>query len=208
MTHRCPESERIEPWLDGELPSMSARAFEAHLDGCRRCQAEVRALESLYASLRAIQVRDPGPALTERILDRVLPSRVWRHHVMVLGWCYTAISAVTTFAFISWAVRPSTHVWLGRLLSAAYGRLIDTGLFALDAVMAIARQIQHGWGLVEVMGGWVVPALRALTAVASDPWIVAALWGAAACSAALLWWIRPRPVRLMRRNRHVGILAL
>ena len=208
MKNRCPESELIEPWLDGELLSASARAFEAHLDGCARCEAEVRALKSLDLSLRALPVWDPGPRLTERILDRVLPSRVRRHQVMVLGWCYTAVSAVTTFGFISWVVRPETHVWLGRLVTTAYGRLIDTGLFALDAIMVAALQIRQGWGLVEVMGGWVLPVVRALAAVASDPWIAAALWGAVACSAALLWWIRPRPIRIMRGNRHVGILAL
>ena len=208
MKKRCPESERIEPWLDGELPSASARAFEAHLDGCDRCAAELRALESLFASVRAIPIRDPGPALTERILDRVLPSRVRRHQVMILGWCYTAVSAVTTFGFISWVVRPETHLWLGRLVAAGYGRLIDTGLFALDAIMAVALRMQKGWGLVEVMGGWVLPVFRALAALASDPWIASALWGAVACSAALLWWIRPRPIRIVRGNRHVGILAL
>lgn len=208
MKQRCPESERIEPWLDGELPSASARAFEAHLDGCGHCATEVRAHQALYASLRAIRVRDPGPALTERILDRVAPSRVRRHRVLILGWGYTAVSAVTTFALISWVVRPETHLWLGRLVSAAYGRLIGTGLFALDAITAIALQVQQGWGLVEVMGGWVVPVLRALAIAASDPWVAGALWGAVACSAALLWWIRPRTVRIGRGNRNVGILAL
>jgi anti-sigma factor RsiW len=208
MKNRCPESERIEPWLDGDLPSASARAFEAHLDGCARCEAEVLALRSLDASLRALPVWNPGPRLTERILDRVLPSRVRRHQVMILGWCYTAVSAVTTFAFISWAVRSETRVWLGRLVTAAYGRVIDTGLFALDAIMVAALQIRQSWSLVEVMGGWVLPVLRALAAVAADPWIAGAVWGAVACSAAVLWWIRPRPIRIMRGNRHVGILAL
>ena len=208
MKNHCPESERIEAWRDGLLPSASARALEAHLDTCRRCQAELHALESVFESLRAVPAWDPGPELTERILDRVLPSRVRRHQVMILGWCYMAVSAVTTFAFIAWAVRPETHVWLGRLVSVAYGRLIDTGLFALDALLAAALQIQRGWGLVGVLGGWVLPVLRTLGSVATDPWVMAALWGAVASSLALLWWIQPRPVRLMRGNRHVGILAL
>lgn len=206
--NRCPESERIEPWLDGELPSASARAFERHLDGCARCEAELRSVRALYATLRGVTIWDPGPALTERVLDRVLPSRVFRHHVTVLGWCYTAISAVTTFAFISWAVRPDTHVWLGRLLTAAYARVIDTGLLALDTLVAVALQLQRGWGLLGVVGGWVLPVLRALGAVAADPRIAGALWAAALCSAVLLWWIRPRPIRILRGNRHVGILAL
>jgi len=164
--NRCPESERIQPWLDGELPSASARALERHLDGCRRCEAEARALRTLYASLEALPVWDPGPALTERVLDRVAPSRVRRHLVTAIGWCYTAVSAVTTFAFISWIVRPETHVWLGRLVTAVSTRLIDTGLFTLDAFMNMALHFQRGWGLMEVLGGWVVPVARALAAAA------------------------------------------
>jgi anti-sigma factor RsiW len=206
--NRCSESERIQEWLDGELPSASARAFERHLDGCRRCEAEVRALRALYASLDRLPVWNPGPRLTERILDRTVPSRVRRHVVTAVGWCYTAISAVTTFAFISWIVRPTTHVLLGHLLTTVSTRLIDTGLFTLDAIMALALHLERGWGLVEVLGGWVLPVARALAAVVSDPWIASALWAAVLCSAALLWWIRPRPVRIVKGNRHVGILAL
>jgi anti-sigma factor RsiW len=206
--NRCHESERIQSWLDGELPSASARAFEQHLDGCRRCEAEARALRSLYASLDALPVWNPGPALTERILDRVVPSRVRRHVVTAIGWCYTAVSAVTTFAFISWIVRPETHVWLGRVLTTASSRLITTGLFTLDALMSMVLHLQRGWGLVEVLGGWVVPVVRALAAVASDPWIAVALCAATLSSAAMLWWIRPRPIRIVKGNRHVGILAL
>ena len=207
--NRCPESERIEAWLDRELPAAAAGAFERHLVGCDRCAAEARSLEALYASLRAVPAWDPGPSLTERILDRAVPSRVRRHLVTLLGWCYTAVSAVTTFAFISWVVRPDSHVWLGRLLTAAYGRLIDTGLFALDTLMAVALRVQRGWGLLEVMGGWVMPVVRALGALAADPMVAIALWGSVACCSALLWWMRPRPVRIVRGgNRHVGILAL
>jgi len=93
-------------------------------------------------------------------------------------------------------------------VTAVSTRLIDTGLFTLDAFMNMALHFQRGWGLMEVLGGWVVPVARALAVVVSDPWIAGALWAAALCSVALLWWIRPRPVRIVKGNRHVGILAL
>ena len=206
--NRCPESEWIEPWMDRELTAEAAHAFKRHLAGCERCAAETRAFASLFAALRVAPARLPGPALTERILDRVVPSRVRRHQITLLGWCYTAVSAVTTFALISWIVRPETHVWLGRLVSAAYGRLIDTGLFALEAIMEVALRLERGSRLLEVLGGWVVPVGRALGALASDPLVAAAVWGAVASCAALLWWMRPRPIRIVRGNRHVGMLAL
>ena len=205
--NRCPESERIEPWLDGELGLEAGRDLERHLAGCARCAAERASLESLYASLRGVRLYDPGPRLTERILDRVVPSRIRRRYVTVLGWCYTGVSAVTTFAFISWIARPATQLWLGRLVSAAYGRLIDTGLFALDALTATALRVQHGLGLLEVLGGWLVPVARAVGLLATDPRVAASLWAAVAACVLLLWWMRPRQIRVAGRNRHVGILA-
>jgi len=203
----CPETERIEPWLDGELSEAAARALAEHVAGCRHCAAERASLESLFVSLRQAPVRDPGPRLTERILDRVVPSRVWRRQMTVVGWCYTAVSAVTTFAFMSWIVRPETHVWLGHLVTAAYARLIDTGLFALDAITVAVLRVQHGLNLLEVLGGWLVPVARAFALLATDPRVAASLWAAVATCALLLWWMRPRSVRIAGGRRHVGILA-
>jgi anti-sigma factor RsiW len=205
--NRCPESERIEPWLDGELSREAARAVAEHVAGCARCAAERASIESLFASLKHARVKDPGPALTERILDRVLPSRVFRRQVTVLGWCYTAATAVTTFAFISWIVRPETHRWLGHLVTAAYGRLIDTGLFALDAITTTLLRVQRGLGVLEVVGGWLVPVVRAFGLVATDPRVAASLWAAVGACVLLLWWMRPRPAGIVRGGRHVGLLA-
>lgn len=205
--NRCPESERIEALLDGELGAESARALAEHMTGCSRCAAERAGFESLFGSLRMARLADPGPRLTERILDRVVPSRIRRRQVTVLGWCYTGATAVTTFAFISWIVQPSTHLWLGRLASAAYGRLIDTALFALDAVTTTVLRVQHGLGLLELLGGWLVPVARAFGLVATDPRVATSLWAAIAAAALLLWWMRPRPAGVIRGGRHVGMLA-
>jgi anti-sigma factor RsiW len=207
MNH-CPQSERIELWLDGDLGAEAARSLEGHMAGCPHCATERASLESLYLRLRRVRVADPGPALTERILDRVVPSRVFRRQVTVLGWCYSAVSAVTTFAFISWIVRPETHLWLGRLVSAAYARLVDTGLFALHALTVTALRVQEGLGLLEVLSGWLGPVARAVALVATDPRVVASLWAAGAACALLLWWMWPRHVHLAGRRGHVQILAL
>ena len=125
----------------------------------------------------------------------------------LVGWCYTAVSAVTTFAFISWVARPETPIWLGRLVTAAYGRLVDTALFGVSALTATAVRVQQGLGLLEVLGEWLLPVSRALRLLASDPMVAAPLWGAIATCAVLLLWMRPRPLSIVRGNRHVGILA-
>jgi predicted anti-sigma-YlaC factor YlaD len=205
--NRCPETERIESWLDGELPHTAALAIEAHLGTCRDCAREAASLRRLFAHLKASTVRDPGPALTERILDRVAPSRVRRRQLTIVGWCYTAVSAVTTFAFISWIVRPETHVWLGSLTGDAYRQLLRTGLFSLQALTEVALRLHHGLGLLGTIAGWIIPAARALASLGGDPWFAATLWASVATCATLLWWMRPRPVRIVRRDRHVGILG-
>lgn len=207
MNH-CPETDRIEAWLDGELKPEAALGLERHVAGCPACAAERATLVRLFTSLRQVRLRHPGPALTERILDRVVPSRVRQRLVTALGWSYTAVSAVTTFAFISWIVRPGTHVWLGRLLSAAYGSLVDAGLFGLGATAAVAHRVGQGLGFLEVLSGWLVPVARALGLLATDPLVASALWAAVGASALTLWWMRPRPEEISRGNRHVGILAL
>jgi anti-sigma factor RsiW len=205
--NRCPESEHLEPWLDGELDADAARAFERHLAGCATCAAERAAFASLFATLRHARVADPGPSLTERILDRVVPSRVRRRQVTVVGWCYTALSAVTTFALISWVARPETPIWFGRLLTTAYGRLVDTTLFTISALTATILRVQQGLGLLEVLSGWLLPVSRALGLLVGDPMVAAPLWGAIATCGLLFLWMRPRPVHVVRGNRHVGILA-
>jgi predicted anti-sigma-YlaC factor YlaD len=204
---RCPESEHIEPWLDGELGLEPARAFERHLAGCPACAAEHAAFASLFVTLRHARVADPGPRLTERILDRVVPSRVRRRQVTMVGWCYTALSAATTFAFISWVVRPETPIWLGRLLTTAYGRVMDTALFAIGALTATILRVQQGLGLLEALSGWLVPVSRALRLLVGDPMIAAPLWAAIATCGLLFLWMRPRPLHIVRGRRHVGILA-
>ena len=80
--NRCREARHIQDYLEGELALERSRGFEAHLEGCVECRAEVASYRTLFASLDGsldrVTVEDPGPALTERILDRVLPSRLRR----------------------------------------------------------------------------------------------------------------------------------
>jgi anti-sigma factor RsiW len=206
--NRCPETERIEAWLDGELPAGAAQAFESHLAGCRDCAREAAALRRLYAHLRALPLMDPGPGLTERILDRAAPSRVRRRQLAVVGWVYTAVSAVSTFAFISWIVRPETHAWLGTMIGAAWTQVIRAGLMALGALTEGLLRLQHGTGLFDALGGSLVFVVaRALAALGADPWFAASLWAGLILCATLIWWMRPRPLRIVGRDRHVGILG-
>ncbi len=77
----------------------------------------------------------------------------------------------------------------------------------VDAITATALRVQHGLSLLEVLGGWLVPVARAVGLLATDPRVAASLWAAIAACALLMWWMRPRQVRITGGSRHVGILA-
>ena len=62
------EHDAIGPYFDRELDDAAARAFEEHLVGCARCQAELDDLMGLAAAMR-----EGGPAKRERPVSEMTP---------------------------------------------------------------------------------------------------------------------------------------
>ena len=58
---RDPWSERLSPWLEGELAETEARALEAHVAGCAACARELEELQRIVAAARALGARAGGP---------------------------------------------------------------------------------------------------------------------------------------------------
>src|SRR5258708_21047258 len=103
----CPESPHIQDYLDRTLDPGAARTFRAHLVTCASCAAELALYRRVFDALAATPTWDPGPALTERVLTAVLPSRVRRHRRLVaLGWGYAGALAATLTAVAGWGSRP------------------------------------------------------------------------------------------------------
>ncbi|MEW6752580.1 MAG: zf-HC2 domain-containing protein [Candidatus Latescibacterota bacterium] len=48
--------ERLEPYLDGELPAAEASALQTHLHSCSACATELQRAERVLAGLRALPV--------------------------------------------------------------------------------------------------------------------------------------------------------
>jgi hypothetical protein len=46
--------QQIWAYLEGQLPSAQAQAFEAHLQACPRCQRQIAAAHATYRALRAL----------------------------------------------------------------------------------------------------------------------------------------------------------
>lgn len=191
--NRCRESRRVQSWLEGDLAPGTAEAFTAHLAGCARCEAEVRAYRRLFAALaeERLLVRDPGPALTERILDRVVPSRLRRRWVTALGWTYGTASAVSTFAFLSWIVQPSTHVWLIQSYAGASLRVSQVVLFAYQTLTRSLLDLINGWAILSTFGSMLGPLGRALARPLFDPIVASILIAAMLACIAVLRWMRP-----------------
>lgn len=192
--NRCRESRHVQSWLDGELPAGQASAFAAHLAQCPTCTAEVRAYRSLFASLgEDLRAPDPGPALTERILDRVVPSRLRRRWVTAIGWTYTTASAVSTFAFASWIAQPSTHVWLLQVFAGSSLKISQVLLFSFQTLNRVLLESLNGWAILTTASSMLLPLGRALARPLLDPTIASILLAAMlACVAMLRWMIHGR----------------
>ena len=206
MDH-CRYDKEIQWYLDDELDAPARAAFEAHLDDCETCPAELERLALAFALVERIPVTDPGPSLTERILDRVLPSRLRRRWVTAIGWSYTAVSAVCTFALVSWIARPTTPAWVADRVADSYIRLLQTGLFALGALNATWVRLAEGAGLMSMLVEAFAPVLRALSLPFMQPAIGVTIWAAAMVTAVAIWWMRPRARTAMEDIRHVDLLG-
>ena len=189
MTH-CPHHRQLHEWLDGALEGTEAERFAGHLEGCGSCAAEIAVYTRVEAMLAGARVFDPGPALTERILDHVVPSRMRRRFVTVVGWSYTLATAASTFAFFSWVTRPSTPAWLADQVGQLYLAMIQAGLLTLNTLVTATLRFGDGWGLLDTFAGRMAPLGHAGASTGRGP--VSTVLAAVASTVALRRWMRPR----------------
>ncbi len=204
MTH-CEQRERVQVFLDGDLSPTETVAFRAHLATCPACAAEVEAFERLIATLEWAPLDEPRPELTERILGQVLPSRVRRRRLAVLGLGYAAGLAVTGAGAVLWMLGFGGRDVLDGLPAWLWRHLLRGGLAALDALGASAVRLATGWGWLQAAGDRLAPLSRAFRVVMTDPLVAPAVWAAVSVCALLLWWMRPRSTPAVREVRHGGL---
>jgi anti-sigma factor RsiW len=204
---RCKQGIRVQGFLDGELAPGEVAEFRAHLAGCPECAAELAAYRQVIAALEQVPLLVPPPALTGRILERVLPSRARRRRLAVLGWVYAAASAACVGMIALWLLQPGRDAMLEALSGQVSHRLLGAGLFVLNTLGASAVRLADVWGLVHAAGERLAPLTRALGAVLAVPGVAIPVWAAAAVCAALLWWMRPRTGSAAREVRHVSVLG-
>jgi anti-sigma factor RsiW len=211
MNH-CPHTRRVQDYLDDALTPAETAVFQAHLDACDRCAAELVGFQRLSDVLGRAPQWDPGVAFTERVLDRVVPSRVRRRLVTAVGWAYAAVAAVSTFSLASWLSRPDTPGWIAGRASELYLHAIQGVLLALHTVLEGWVRFGNGWQLVTGLGERLAPLARALTFTLSQPLVSLSVAAALAVSVLMLWWMRPRAGQVARDARgkeitHVDLLG-
>ena len=203
----CHQTRRVQDHLDGALSPSEAAAFRTHLAGCPDCAAELARYRRVFAALAALPQWNPSPALTERVLVAVLPSRVRARRLRALGWGYAGTLAVMLGGVAAWSTHPAAGHALELLSGEASRRLIQTGLFVLNSLTHASLRIAEGWGLLAAAGQRFSPVQRAFEAVLSEPAVALTLWASATVCIAVLWWMRPRPRSVAREVRHVGVLG-
>ena len=71
----CAETEiLLHALLDGELDAGHARDVEAHLEGCPRCGAQLRAYRGMQQAMSAAQLRYTAPMSLRQRIEMTLPS--------------------------------------------------------------------------------------------------------------------------------------
>ncbi len=202
MNH-CPETLKIQDWLDGELAPEAAARFEAHMVGCRECEAEATAYRVVFSELRAIPLLDPRPELFERIMEQVLPHRMPRW-VKLLGWAYGGAFAASLAAIGAAFVLPAPSAWLHGVIAAGMRSLTGTGTFVLRTLGESAAHL----GEAFAGGGSTARMFKVLWAALAQPAVFLTVVAALAVCAGVLWWMRPRERSATGEIPHVGMLGI
>lgn len=204
----CSQLETIQAYLDGELDPVAARRYGEHLAGCAECAAEMALYARVFTALDTAPTWDPGEALTERVMDRVLPSRQRRRRwVQAAGWAYGTLVGASLAAFAIWLFRPGTIGQIGALSAAASHSLVRLTVFTLNAAAFAVLNVVNGWSALNAAGAHFAPFGRALATLFANRAVGIALLPAALACALVLWWMmRPRG-RGARGARHVGVLG-
>ncbi len=205
--NRCNEAFDFQAYLDGELPAPEILRLERHTDQCASCAAELAIVRRVFATLDALPLLDPGPRLTERVLEKVVPSRVRRRWMQVVGWSYAAAFVAFLAGAMLWIAQPGTQELLGAASSAASVRLTGLLVFVLESLAFAAHVVASAWGLGSAALEWLAPLGRAFIPLMSHPSVRIAVPAAGLAAAAVLWWMHARESREKGGSNHVAILG-
>ena len=100
-------TEKLDAYVDGELPADEARALDEHLRGCSSCAAEgLRKVQQKRAVQAAGQKFTPDPAFRNRIRRSIAAPRSspWKRH-----WLPVLVTAIASVVIASALVLTQFH---------------------------------------------------------------------------------------------------
>lgn len=206
MTH-CPESFRVQDYLDDELVPAERESFELHLAGCAACEAELAVYRRVFTELETLPMWDPSPDLADRVLAEVMPGHAARWS-RALGWVYGGSVAASAAAIAAAVFLPGPREWTYGLVAEAMQSVVTSFLFVLKSINAAALRLVDIADLVGLALARLAPILRALRLPLTHPAFAFTLGAAALVCIAVFWWMRPREDRSIRGDHHVGLLGL
>lgn len=205
---RCSQLGRAQDLLDGRLDAAEARAFERHASGCAECRLEIALYRQVFQMLDEAPTWDPGPAFTERVLDRVVPARARRERrLRLLGWGYAGAVAASLGALVGLVSQPLGRAVLAGLSGEASHRLFQTLHFVLSSLTWVAVRVAALGHWLDIVAGRIAPLARGIGAVVVEPAVALTLMAAGLASVAVILWMRPRDRAGSGEVRHVAILG-
>ena len=107
--------KRLSEYFNGDLALSDRALFDAHLDRCQRCSAELEELRRAVALLRALPEPEPPANLTQLVMQRL---RAGEGRPPRLAWLAGAAEAV---------IRPSVVGPIAALAAGAWVVLLGPG---------------------------------------------------------------------------------
>ena len=202
----CKFAHWVQSYYDRDLPPEAMDVFRDHLPGCGACAAELALFMRVAQAIAEAPTFEPDAALTERILDRVVPARIRRRWVLRLSWGYAATLAASAAVVVAVLAQPEWREALVRLWTGGSAGLARALVFSLDALAFTVVSLADGWGLISQFAQRLAPLARATTSILSQTTVWGALALALGACALLLWWMRPRSARAARGVHHVVLV--
>lgn len=85
-------AERIQAFLEEELPKREHRLVEEHLEACARCSSELATWETIFSDLGALRSHRPHEGFADRVMTKItlpeprsLPERLRARAAAMLG---------------------------------------------------------------------------------------------------------------------------
>ena len=101
--------EMLPLYLDDELDAETSRAFEAHLDTCRECQARLAELEALRNSIRAQAPRHTAPDVLRQRMVAASTQRKRLAHWPPLALAASWAAAFVLGGALMWTMQPGSR---------------------------------------------------------------------------------------------------